>query len=96
MNPLDYITVATFGNATNGEMRIYLEAIGDEVVLSPGHEVDLLGKSGEGLLPVTIKYVDGGIQVYAHRVPDPDWHFRFQGRDYSAGSPTETRLADLS
>ena len=96
MKPLDHITVATFSNGTAGEMRIYLEMVGDEVVLSPGHEIDLLAKHSEALLPVTVVYHSDGVQVYAHREPDPDWHFRFHGRVYSAGSPTETRLADLS
>jgi hypothetical protein len=95
MNPSDYATVATFRNDTAAEMRIYLEAIGDVVVLSPGHEIDLLGKSSEGLLPITVDYVDDGLQVFALRDADPDWHFRFQGRLHCAGSPTETRLADL-
>jgi hypothetical protein len=96
MNSADYITVATFTNATPAEMRIYLEMVGDEVVLSPGHEIELLAKRSEGVLPVTVKYVDDGLQVYPHREANPDWHFRFRGRIYSAGSPNETRLADLS
>ena len=95
MNPTDFVTVATFNNGTSGEMRLYLEMIGDEVVLSPGHEVDLLARPSEGLLPISVVYVEDGLQVFANREPDPDWHIRFKGRIFSVGSSTATKLADM-
>lgn len=95
MNPDDYITVARFSNGTSGEMRIYLEMLGDEVVLSPGHEIELLARLSEKLLPILVQYAGDGIQVFAHQEPDPDWHIRFNGRIYCTGQPNPTRLADL-
>ena len=95
MTSPDYITVARIRNDTSREMRLYLECIGDEVVLSSGHEVELLGHRSDGLLPLTFNYMNDGLQCYAHLDPDPDWHIKFKGRLYCAGRPTATRIADL-
>jgi hypothetical protein len=45
------------------------------------------------LLPVTIDYVEGGLQIHPHKEFDPDWHVRFKGKLVRAGFPTV--LADL-
>jgi len=95
LNPADYQVLAKFVNETSGKMRVYLECLGDELVLSPGHEVELLARPSNGLLPLTINYVEGGVQIYAERDIDPDWHIKFRGKLYSAGRPSETRLAEL-
>ena len=103
-NACDYITIACFRNETSDEMSIYLEMIGDEVVLSPGHQIDLLaspvGKelsrpASEAVHPLTVNYLHNGIQVYPSQEADPDWHIRFEGRIFAAGQPKVTRLADL-
>ena len=95
-NAAEYITVACFSNDTSAEMRIHLEMIPDEVVLSPGHQIDLLARpNGQAVHPLTVNYLNNGIQVFTHQEPDPDWHIRFQGQIFSAGQPKETRLADL-
>lgn len=62
--------------------------IPEEVILSPGHSVDLLAKPTDDLLPLTIDYVEGGLQIHACREFDPDWHVRFKGKVIKAGSPT--------
>jgi len=86
--PSQYPTVGLFRNDTQTEMRLFLEMIPEEVVLLPGHCVELLARSTPGLLPLTIDLVDGGVQIHAHNEVDPDWHVRFNGKLIRAGSPT--------
>ena len=86
--PHPYITVARFRNETTTEMRLYLEMLGAEIVMSPGHAIDLLAAPGEGLLPITIDYVDRGLQIHPHNEFDPDWHVLFSGKLIPAGYPT--------
>lgn len=88
MSDPGYVVVGEFRNDTSREMRLYLEMLGEEVVLSPGHSVELLAMSDPDLLPLTIAYVDDGLQIHPHRVPDPYWHIRFNGRLLRPGHPT--------
>jgi hypothetical protein len=88
MSDTQYVTVARFRNESAAEMRLYLEMIGAEIVMRPGHMIDLLVPKGEDLLPITIDTVDGGLQIHPHRQFDPDWHVRFQGKTIRAGFPT--------
>jgi hypothetical protein len=88
LSPSQYLTVATFRNGSAVELRLYLEMLAEEVVLSPGHEVALLGRPGEGVLPITVDYVDGGLQIHPHKQLDSDWHVRFRGKLIRAGHPT--------
>ena len=88
MNEPQCIVVGEFRNDTSAEMRLYLEMLGEEVVLSPGHSVELMAKADPDLLPLTIYYVDDGLQVHPCRVADPDWHVRFRGKLIRAGHPT--------
>lgn len=83
-----YVTVARIRNGSKTVMRLYLEMLGEEVVMSPGHAVDLLAYPGEGLLPITIDSVEGGLQIHPHKEFDPDWHVRFAGKVIRAGHPT--------
>jgi len=69
-------------------MSLHLEMLGEEVILAPGHEVELLALPLEGLLPIAVAYVQGGIQVHPHKEFDPDWHVRFRGQLIRAGQPT--------
>lgn len=64
-----------------------------EVVLSPGHQIDLLAKPSPDLLPIAIHQVAEGMQVFPNREFDPDWHVRFSGKILRAGYPL--RLADV-
>ena len=83
------VTVAQFRNETATEMRLYLEMAGAEVVMSPGHALELLAAPGEGLLPITVGYVEGGgLQIHPHKEFDPDWHILFAGKLIPAGYPT--------
>ena len=84
----NYITVAHVRNESAKEMRIYLEMVSAEIVLSPGHAVELLAQPSDGLLPVTLDYMECGLQVHPHKEFDPDWHVRFKGRLVRAGHPT--------
>lgn len=88
MHPSQYPTVGVFRNDTEIEMRLFLEMIPEEVVLSPGHSVELLARPTPGLLPLTIGLVEGGLQIHAHNEFDPDWHVRFKGKLIHAGHPT--------
>jgi len=69
-------------------MSLYLEMLAEEVVMSPGHAVELLACPTDGLLPITIDWVEGGLQIHPHHEFDPDWHVRFRGKVIRAGHPT--------
>lgn len=88
MNPSEYPVVGEFSNDTTEEMRLYLEMLGEEVVLSPAHSIQLLAMPSPDLLPLTIGYVKGGLQIHPYKEADPDWHVRFKGKVIRAGHPT--------
>ena len=68
MHPSRYPTVGVFRNDTKGEMRLFLEMIPEEVVLSPGHSVELLAKPTPGLLPLTIDLWTGAYRSTRTRI----------------------------
>jgi hypothetical protein len=80
MTPSQYPTVACIANESEGDLRLYLEMLGIEVVLSPGHSIELLARPSEGLLPITVDYIESGLQVHPHKEFDPDWHVKFKGK----------------
>jgi hypothetical protein len=84
----NHIIVARVRNETASEMRLHLEMLGAEIVMSPGHAIDLLAASAAGLLPITIDCVNGGLQIHPHKEFDPDWHVLFAGKVIPAGYPT--------
>jgi hypothetical protein len=84
----DYIVVATIRNESAVVLHIYLEMLPVQVVMSPGHSIDLLARPSDGLLPITIDYVSSGLQVHPHKEFDPDWHVRFKGQLIRAEDPT--------
>lgn len=88
MSPAEYPVVGVFTNDTTRPMTLYLEMIPEEVVLSPGHSVELVARPTPDLLPLTIDEVDGGLHIHACREFDPDWHVRFRGRLIKARTPT--------
>lgn len=88
MNPSEYPVVVEFSNDTDKEMKLYLEMLSEEVVLSPGHSIQLLAMPSPNLLPLTIGYVEDGLQIYPYKEVDPDWHVRFMGKLIRAGHPT--------
>jgi hypothetical protein len=88
MQPNQHVCVAHFGNDTLKPITLFLEMLGEEVVLGPGQEVELLALPLEDLLPLTIEYVEGGIHIHPHKESDPDWYVRFLGRLIRAGHPT--------
>jgi hypothetical protein len=88
MQPDLYPVVWSFQNDTQADVRLFLEMVPEEVVLSPGHEVELLARPSADLLPIDIESVDGGFHIHANRDWDPDWHVRFRGRVIRAGHPT--------
>lgn len=88
----DYVVVGNFSNDTTTDMRIYLEMTCEEIFLSPGHAIELLAKKSDGLLPITVAYVDDGLQIFANKEFDVDWHVRFDGKILKPGYPT--RLPD--
>ena len=92
MHPSQYTVVAEFRNDTPAEIHLYLEVLCEEVVLAPGHAIQLLARPDPGLLPLAIDMVADGLQVFACRVGDPDWHIRFKGKLIKPAYPT--RLAE--
>lgn len=94
MNSEEHIVVACFSNDTPAEMRIFLEMTCEEIFLSPGHQIELLARPSEDLLPLTIAWIDDGLQVFPHKEWDPDWMIRFEGQLIKPQYPT--RLSELS
>jgi hypothetical protein len=92
MNPTDYPVAAMFGNDTSEDISLHLEMLAEEVILAPGHRVELLARPSPDLLPISVHQVEGGLQVFPNKEFDPDWHVRFNGRVIRAGHPL--RLAD--
>jgi hypothetical protein len=92
VNATDYPVLARFRNDTGKEMSLNLEMVPEQVVLSPGHEIELLARPSPDLLPISVHAVDGGLQVFANTEFDPDWHVRFRGKVLRACNPL--RLAD--
>lgn len=88
MDPSAYPTVWAIANDTSSDLCLHLEMIPEEVILSPGHSVELLARPTEGLLPLTIEHVPNGFQIHSCREFDPDWHVRFNGKLIKASSPT--------
>lgn len=88
----DLVVVGEFRNDTGSEIRLHLEAVPEELVMAPGHEVALLARASANLLPINVAVVDGGLQIHAHREADPDWHVLFRSKLIKPGTPT--RLAD--
>ena len=88
MRPEHYPVVGIFRNDTADDLRLFLEMVPSEVVLSPGHSGELMAKPTENLLPLTIDIVKGGLQIHPHKELDPDWHVRFNGLVIRAGCPT--------
>ena len=80
MRALDYFIVGEFSNETQSDLSLFLEMVPEQVVLSPGHTVELLAKPSDDLLPLAINLVEGGLQIYAHKEAVPDWHVRFNGK----------------
>jgi hypothetical protein len=87
MNPGEYPIVASFGNDTTREMSLHLEMLAEEVVLGPGHRVELLARPSPHLLPISVHQVEGGLQVFPNQEFDPDWHVRFKGKIIRAAYP---------
>jgi len=88
MDPSQYSVVGIYRNDTEADFHLYLELIPEEVVLSPGHEIELLARPSPDLLPLHVCFVGDGLQIYAHKEGDPDWHVRFKGYVVKVGSPT--------
>ena len=88
MHSGQHVCVAHFQNDTAAPMTLYLEMLGEQVILGPGHEVELLALPLEDLLPLYVSYVEGGLQIHPHKEFDPDWHVRFRGKVIRAGHPT--------
>ena len=87
MHPSEYPTVALFGNDTSEELIISLEMLCEEIVMSPGHRIELLARPSPGLLPISVHQVERGLHVFPDREFDPDWHVRFNGKVLRAQHP---------
>ena len=88
MKETEFVVVGEFRNRTGTEMRLYLEMLGEEILMSPGHCIELMARRTADLLPLTIDYVGDGLQIHPNKAYDPDWHVRFMGKLIRAGYPT--------
>ena len=92
MNIAEYLVVAKFNNDSENELCIFLEMTCEEVYLAPSHSIELLAKKTDNLLPISVSYSAGVLQVHPHREFDPDWYIRFKGKIIK---PSVTRLSEL-
>lgn len=76
----DFLTVTRICNETENELRLYLEMLGAEVVVAPGHVMELLAGQQQDVLPITIHYVQGGLQIHPYKQFDPEWHVKFKDK----------------
>jgi hypothetical protein len=88
MQAQDHIVVGCFANDTKQDLTLYLEMTCEEVILSPGHQIDLLARPHVDLLPLSISAVEGGLQIHPRNVWDPDWMIRFRGQLIKPTLPT--------
>jgi len=89
---LEYRSVGSFANNTDHTMTISLEMNCEEVILEPGHVVELLAAGSDECFPVTINYYEHGLQIYPN-MDTPTWLLRFQDKEILPGYPT--RLSDF-
>lgn len=68
-------------------MNNYLEIRCEQVIISPGLEMELLIEDIEGALPVNILYREGSLQIYPC-TSNPDWLVLFKGKEIVPGYPT--------
>jgi hypothetical protein len=85
---MKYKTVGIFSNETESDMTLCLEMACEEVILSPGHEVELLAEDIEECFPLNILYHSDSLQIYPKN-GSPQWLLRFQGKDIIPSYPTK-------
>ena len=68
-------------------MTLYLEIYCEEIILSPGHELELLIEETLDTIQPNLIYCDGGIQVY-HPLDTDNWMIKFRGQLIRPGYPT--------
>lgn len=88
MQPAQYPVIGQFRNDMADEIRLFLEMTCEEVILAPGHAIELLARPDPDLLPLTVDVVPNGLQIFPRRIADPDWHIRFKGKLIKPGHPT--------
>lgn len=88
---MKYRTIGIFSNETDKDMSLFLEMTCEEVILSPGHQVELLAEDMEECFPMDILYHSDSLQIYPKR-SSPEWLVRFNGKEITPGFPT--RLSD--
>jgi len=87
-----YRTVSLFSNDTKHIMTLSLEMDCEEVILEPGHQVELLAEDNGECFPMTICYHSDGLQIYPNQ-ETPNWLIRFQDKEIVPGYPT--KLSDF-
>jgi len=73
-------------------MTLSLEMLCEEVILDPGHQVELLVEDIDECFPMTICYHSNGLQIYPNH-GTPNWLIRFQCKEIVPGYPT--KLSDF-
>ncbi len=84
---MKYTSVGIISNETDKEMTVFLELLCEEIRVAPGLSFELLIEEIPEALPVSINYVDGGLQIYPHR-SCPDWLIVFNGKKVKPDYPT--------
>jgi hypothetical protein len=85
---MEFKTVGYISNEMDKDITVFLEILGEEVVLSPGHEMELFSENKEEHFPMHIFYRSDGIQIYPHR-GSPKWLVKFNGKEIVPAYPTK-------
>lgn len=84
---MKFRTIGNFSNETDKEITIFLEPACEEVVLSPGHTIELLAEEKEEHFPIDISYHTDGMQIYSKN-GFPQWLVMFKGKEIIPSYPT--------
>jgi hypothetical protein len=87
---MKYKTVGIFSNETKEDMTLCLEMSCEEVILSPGHKVELLIENLEECFPVNVLYHSDALQVYPSG-GFPKWLIKFNGKELIPDWPTKLK-----
>lgn len=82
-----YTTYCLFDNSSDHDISISLELSCEEIIMSPGHKLELLIPDYIGDVPPCIIFWESGIQVYPPG-QSSEWLIKFNGNTYLPGCPT--------
>ena len=71
-------------------MTLFLEMLCEEVILSPGHKVELFAEDQEKYFPMHISYHSDSLQIYPQD-GTPRWLIKFNEKEIVPSYPTKLK-----